>query len=176
MGTLRNHLAQELDIINPELFVPLWVTDFPLFEWDEQIKRYRSMHHPFTAPLTKDIPLLEHQPLKVRAQSYDLVLNGKEIGGGSIRISESHLQLKVLEILGFSKSQANDRFGFLLEALTYGAPPHGGIAWGIDRLAAVLKGKESIKDFIAFPKNNQARDLMMGAPTAWSRDQLQELE
>ncbi|MCY4161967.1 MAG: aspartate--tRNA ligase [Flavobacteriaceae bacterium] len=176
MGTLRNHLAQELDIINPELFVPLWVTDFPLFEWDEQIKRYRSMHHPFTAPLTKDIPLLEHQPLKVRAQSYDLVLNGKEIGGGSIRISESHLQLKVLEILGFSKSQANDRFGFLLEALTYGAPPHGGIAWGIDRLAAVLKGKESIKDFIAFPKNNQARDLMMGAPTAWSQDQLQELE
>ncbi len=171
MGVFRNYLAHQLDIISPKLFMPLWITDFPLFEWDEQLQRYRSMHHPFTAPFTADISLLDQRPLEVRAQSYDLILNGKEIGGGSIRISDSHLQLKILEILGFSPLQAHDRFGFLLEALTYGAPPHGGIAWGIDRLAAVLRGKESIRDFIAFPKNNQARDLMIGAPTEGILDQ-----
>ncbi|MCY4560966.1 MAG: aspartate--tRNA ligase [Flavobacteriaceae bacterium] len=176
LGKLRIEIANHLQLIDPNLFVPLWVTDFPLFEWDDQENKYSPMHHPFTAPMEKDLSYLQNDPLKVRAQSYDLVLNGNEIGGGSVRILDAGLQLKILNLLNFTESDAQDRFGFLLDALKYGAPPHGGIAWGIDRLAAVLKGKESIRDFIAFPKNNRARDLMMGAPSALTAKQLKELQ
>lgn len=175
MGMLRLHLADELGLRRPDQFAPLWVTDFPLLEWDEDSQRYHAMHHPFTAPHADDLELLEQAPEKVRAQAYDLVLNGNEIGGGSIRIHDRALQQKMFSVLGFSEAEAQAQFGFLLDAFRYGAPPHGGMAFGFDRLVALLGGSETIRDYMAFPKNNAGRDLMIDAPAPIDAAQWQEL-
>lgn len=185
MGSLRTHLADQLDLIEKKKFSPLWIVDFPLFQYDHEQNKYHSLHHPFTAPISSEIKRLTNNwnlreegaeyLLSVKAQSYDLVLNGNEIGGGSIRISDHILQKNILFLLGFKDKDAQSQFGFLLDALKYGAPPHGGIAWGIDRLVATLRGENSIRDYIAFPKNNRARDLMMDAPSDISETQIQEL-
>ena len=175
MSELRMHLATELGLRKADEFAPLWVVDFPLLEWDEETERFYAMHHPFTAPKPEDEHLLDSDPGKVRANAYDLVLNGNEIGGGSIRIYNKALQNKMLGMLGFSEEEAKDQFGFLMNAFEYGAPPHGGIAFGFDRLTAILGGKESIRDFIAFPKNNAGRDLMIDSPSNISDEQLKEL-
>ena len=175
MGSLRIELAKRFDLIDHNKMCPLWVTDFPLFEWDEEEKRFFSMHHPFTSPKPEFIDLLESNPGEVIANAYDLVLNGNEIGGGSIRIHDFDTQMKVFELLGMDKEEYTSQFGFLIEALKYGAPPHGGIAFGLDRLAAVLKGKDVIRDFIAFPKNNSGKDLMIDAPSKLTKEQLRDL-
>ena len=175
LSALRMELAERLDLRKPEEFTPLWITDFPLLEWDEETQRFHAMHHPFTAPKPEDISLLEKQPEKVKANAYDLVLNGNEIGGGSIRIHDRQLQEKMFALLGFTKEEAKKQFGFLMEAFQYGAPPHGGIAFGFDRLVALLGGKEIIRDFIAFPKNNSGRDIMIDAPASLDTEQLDEL-
>lgn len=168
-------LAQRLELRNPDEFAPLWVVDFPLLEWDEETQRYYAMHHPFTAPKPEDIELLDTAPAKVRANAYDLVLNGNEIGGGSIRIFDKDLQATMFKHLGFTREEAKEQFGFLMDAFQYGAPPHGGIAFGLDRLVAILGGQETIRDFIAFPKNNSGRDIMIDAPSRISQTQLDEL-
>ena len=175
LGSLRVELASRFNLIDQEKICPLWVTDFPLFEWDEEEKRFFSMHHPFTSPKPEYIDILDKEPEKVIANAYDLVLNGNEIGGGSIRIHDFDTQMKIFELLGMSKEEYTSQFGFLIEALKYGAPPHGGIAFGLDRLAAVLKGKDVIRDFIAFPKNNSGKDLMIDAPSKLTKDQLKDL-
>ena len=175
LGTLRLKLAEDLNMRNPEEFAPLWVVDFPLLEWDEESERYHAMHHPFTAPKLEDIEKIETDPKSVRANAYDLVLNGNEIGGGSIRIHNKDLQKKMFTHLGFTDKEAKEQFGFLMDAFEYGAPPHGGIAFGFDRLCAILGGEESIRDFIAFPKNNSGRDVMIDSPSYISKDQLDEL-
>ena len=175
MGSLRVELAKRFDLIDHNKMCPLWVTDFPLFEWDEEEKRFFSMHHPFTSPKPEFIDLLESNPGEVIANAYDLVLNGNEIGGGSIRIHDFDTQMKVFELLGMDKEEYTSQFGFLIEAIKYGAPPHGGIAFGLDRLAAVLKGKDVIRDFIAFPKNNSGKDLMIDAPSKLTKEQLRDL-
>ena len=175
MGSLRVELAKRFDLIDYNKMCPLWVTDFPLFEWDEEEKRFFSMHHPFTSAKPEFINLLESNPGEVIANAYDLVLNGNEIGGGSIRIHDFDTQMKVFELLGMDKEEYTSQFGFLIEALKYGAPPHGGIAFGLDRLAAVLKGKDVIRDFIAFPKNNSGKDLMIDAPSKLTKEQLRDL-
>ena len=175
LGSLRVELASMFNLIDKEKICPLWVTDFPLFEWDEEEKRFFSMHHPFTSPKPEFIDILDKDPGKVLANAYDLVLNGNEIGGGSIRIHDFDTQMKVFELLGMSKEEYTSQFGFLIEALKYGAPPHGGIAFGLDRLSAVLKGKDVIRDFIAFPKNNSGKDLMIDAPSKLTKDQLKDL-
>ena len=175
LGSLRVELASRFNLIDQEKICPLWVTDFPLFEWDEEEKRFFSMHHPFTSPKPEFIDILDKEPEKVIANAYDLVLNGNEIGGGSIRIHDFDTQMKIFELLGMSKEEYTSQFGFLIEALKYGAPPHGGIAFGLDRLAAVLKGKDVIRDFIAFPKNNSGKDLMIDAPSKLTKDQLKDL-
>lgn len=175
LSALRMELGERLGLRNPNEFAPLWVTDFPLLEWDEDSKRYHAMHHPFTSPKPEDIPLLDTHPEKVRANAYDLVLNGNEIGGGSIRIFHPELQSKMFSLLGFSPEQAEAQFGFLMNAFKYGAPPHGGIAFGFDRLVAILGGQETIRDFIAFPKNNAGRDVMIDAPAPLEQEQLNEL-
>ncbi len=175
LNDLRLHIAEEEGLRDPKVFAPLWVLDFPLLEWDEDTQRWYAMHHPFTAPYPKDLPLLETDPAAVRANAYDLVLNGNEIGGGSIRIHNKELQNKMFKFLGFSDEEAKAQFGFLMDAFEYGAPPHGGIAFGFDRLTAILGGKETIRDFIAFPKNNAGRDLMIDAPAALDKSQLAEL-
>jgi aspartyl-tRNA synthetase len=175
MGSLRVELAKRFNLIDHNKMCPLWVTDFPLFEWDEEEKRFFSMHHPFTSPKPEFIDLLESNPGEVIANAYDLVLNGNEIGGGSIRIHDFDTQMKVFELLGMDKEEYTSQFGFLIEALKYGAPPHGGIAFGLDRLAAVLKGKDVIRDFIAFPKNNSGKDLMIDAPSKLTKEQLRDL-
>ena len=175
LGTLRLHLAEELGLRNPEEFAPLWVLDFPLLKWDEDSERYHAMHHPFTSPKPNDIPLLDTDPAAVRANAYDLVLNGNEIGGGSIRIHDKDLQKLMFKHLGFSDKQAKEQFGFLMDAFEYGAPPHGGIAFGFDRLCAIIGGQESIRDFIAFPKNNAGRDVMIDSPSDIDEEQLKEL-
>jgi len=175
LGTLRLHLAEELGLRNPKEFAPLWVLDFPLLKWDEESERYHAMHHPFTSPKPNDIPLLDTDPAAVRANAYDLVLNGNEIGGGSIRIHDKDLQKLMFKHLGFSDKQAKEQFGFLMDAFEYGAPPHGGIAFGFDRLCAIMGGKESIRDFIAFPKNNAGRDIMIDSPSDIDEEQLKEL-
>ena len=175
MGALRLEMGKQLELTDPDVFAPLWVVDFPLLEWDEESQRYHAMHHPFTAPKPEDVSLLEIQPEKVRANAYDLVLNGSEIGGGSIRIHDSELQKRMFDILGFSEAEAKKQFGFLMKAFQYGAPPHGGIAFGLDRLVALLGGQETIRDFIAFPKNNNGRDVMIDAPATVSSEQLEEL-
>ena len=175
LGSLRVELASRFNLIDQEKICPLWVTDFPLFEWDEEEKRFFSMHHPFTSPKPEFIDILDKDPGKVLANAYDLVLNGNEIGGGSIRIHDFDTQMNVFELLGMSKEEYTSQFGFLIEALKYGAPPHGGIAFGLDRLSAVLKGKDVIRDFIAFPKNNSGKDLMIDAPSKLTKDQLKDL-
>ena len=172
LGALRIHVAEKLGLRDKNKFKALWVTDFPMFEWDEESKRYHAMHHPFTSPVDNTI---EKDPGTTLANAYDLVINGNEIGGGSIRIHDQKLQEEVFSILGFSKKEAFDQFGFLLNAFNYGAPPHGGIAFGLDRLAAVMKGEESIRDYIAFPKNNSGRDVMIDSPSVIDKSQLDDL-
>ena len=175
LSALRMELGERLGLRKPDTFAPLWVTDFPLLEWDEDTQRYHAMHHPFTAPKPEDIALLDTKPKKVKANAYDLVLNGNEIGGGSIRIHDRQLQEKMFDLLGFTKAEAESQFGFLMNAFQYGAPPHGGIALGLDRLVALLGGQESIRDFIAFPKNNAGRDVMIDAPAPIDATQWEEL-
>ena len=175
LSALRMELGNRLGLRKGDEFAPLWVVDFPLLEWDEESGRYHAMHHPFTSPKPEDIPLLETSPEKVRANAYDLVLNGNEIGGGSIRIYDKDLQSKMFALLGFSPEEAEAQFGFLMNAFRYGAPPHGGLAFGFDRLVAILDGNEVIRDYIAFPKNNSGRDVMIDAPSQISQDQLDEL-
>ena len=175
LSALRMELAEKLGLRNPEEFSPLWVTDFPLLEWDEESNRYHAMHHPFTAPKPEQLNLLKTDPGSVKANAYDLVLNGNEIGGGSIRIHDQLLQSQMFDLLGFSKEEAQAQFGFLMNAFQFGAPPHGGIAFGLDRLVAILGGEETIRDFIAFPKNNSGRDIMIDAPAALDAGQLKEL-
>ena len=175
LGVLRLKLAEDLGLRKPDEFAPLWVVDFPLLEWDDESNRYHAMHHPFTAPKTEDFAKIETDPKSVRANAYDLVLNGNEIGGGSIRIHDKDLQKIMLHHLGFSDSEAREQFGFLMDAFEYGAPPHGGIAFGFDRLCAILGGEESIRDFIAFPKNNSGRDIMIDSPSKIDKEQLDEL-
>lgn len=175
LGELRLEMGKRLGLKDPNRFSCLWIVDFPLLEWDEGAKRYFAMHHPFTSPLKEDIPLLESAPEKVRANAYDMVINGVEIGGGSIRIFDRHLQEKMFQILGFSQEEANNQFGFLLDAFGYGAPPHGGVAFGFDRWCALFGGSESIRDYIAFPKNNAARDVMIDSPSPVDHQQLTEL-
>ena len=157
------------------LFRSLWVIDFPLLEWDEETGRYHAMHHPFTSPKPEDVHLLETDPGKARANAYDMVLNGNEIGGGSVRIFNKELQSKMFDLLGFSKEEAEAQFGFLMNAFKFGAPPHAGLAFGFDRLVAILDGNEVIRDYIAFPKNNSGRDVMIDAPSSIHDEQLNEL-
>ena len=175
LSALRMELATRLGLRNPEVFAPLWVVDFPLLEWDEESARYHAMHHPFTSPKPEDMELIETEPGKVRANAYDMVLNGNEIGGGSIRIHDKDLQSRMFSLLGFTPEQAQDQFGFLMNAFQFGAPPHGGLAFGLDRLVAILGGQETIRDFIAFPKNNSGRDVMIDAPSSIDESQLNEL-
>ncbi len=175
LGNLRLHLAKKLNLIQPGAFAFSWITEFPLFEYSDTEKRYVSTHHPFTSPVPADIPLLKKDPGKVRARAYDLVLNGSEIGGGSIRIHQNRVQQMIFETLGLSKKEARNKFGFLLDALEYGTPPHGGIAFGLDRLIMLMTGAESIRDVIAFPKTQKAADLMTDAPSPVSIEQLMEL-
>jgi aspartyl-tRNA synthetase len=175
LSALRMELAERLGLRNPKEFAPLWVVDFPLLEWDEDTNRFHAMHHPFTSPKPEDIELLKTEPAKVRANAYDMVLNGNEIGGGSIRIHDKATQEMMFDYLGFTKEEAQEQFGFLMNAFTYGAPPHGGLAFGLDRLVAILGGQETIRDFIAFPKNNSGRDVMIDAPANIDAAQLKEL-
>ncbi|GEC72808.1 aspartyl-tRNA synthetase [Flavobacterium flevense] len=175
LSALRMELATRLGLRNPAVFAPLWVVDFPLLEFDEESGRYHAMHHPFTSPKPEDIALLETEPGKVRANAYDMVLNGNEIGGGSIRIHDKATQQLMFKYLGFSEEEAKAQFGFLMDAFQFGAPPHGGLAFGLDRLVAILGGQETIRDFIAFPKNNSGRDVMIDAPAAIDTAQLKEL-
>ena len=175
IGTLRIHIADELGLRDPKVFAPLWVIDFPLLEWDNETKRFHAMHHPFTSPKKEDMKNLDSDPASVRANAYDLVLNGNEIGGGSIRIHDKKTQEVMFKHLGFTEKEAKEQFGFLMDAFEYGAPPHGGVAFGFDRLCAILGGEESIRDFIAFPKNNSGRDVMIDSPSKIDEQQLQEL-
>ena len=172
---LRLEVAQQLGLRDPQKFAPLWVVDFPLFEWDDETQRYYAVHHPFTSPKLEDVQYLDSDPGRVRANAYDFVCNGTEIGGGSIRIHDSKLQEKMFELLGFTPEEAQKRFGFLMNAFKYGAPPHGGLAFGFDRLCSLFGGSESIRDYIAFPKNNAGRDVMLDAPSAIDPAQLDEL-
>lgn len=175
ISELRLEMGNRLGLRNPEVFAPLWVVDFPLLDWDEETGRYHAMHHPFTSPKHEDVDLLNSNPVVVRANAYDLVINGVELGGGSIRIHDKALQAKMFEVLGFSAEEAASQFGFLMNAFEYGAPPHGGIAFGFDRLCSMFGGVESIRDFIAFPKNNAGRDVMIDSPSPIDDGQLKEL-
>ena len=175
LGALRVHVADNLGLKNPEEFKPLWVVDFPLLEWDEETGAFHAMHHPFTSPKPEQIDLIDSDPAAVRADAYDLVLNGNEIGGGSIRIHDKKIQQRMFDCLGFTKEEAEKQFGFLMNAFEYGAPPHGGIAFGLDRLVAIMGGNEIIRDFIAFPKNNSGRDVMIDSPSTVSDEQLKEI-
>lgn len=175
LGNLRNELAKRLELISDEDYEILWITDFPLFEYDEEESRYVAKHHPFTHPVEEDIPMLESEPYKVRAKAYDLVINGDEMGGGSIRINNSELQSRMFSALGFSKEEAQSKFGFLLDAFKYGTPPHGGIAFGLDRLVMLFSGSSNIRDVIAFPKTQSATCLMTDAPTKATAKQLEEV-
>ena len=175
LSALRMELATRLGLRIPTMFAPLWVVDFPLLEFDEESGRYHAMHHPFTSPKPEDLHLLETNPGAVRANAYDMVLNGNEIGGGSIRIHDKATQQLMFKYLGFSDAEAKEQFGFLMDAFQFGAPPHGGLAFGLDRLVAILGGQETIRDFIAFPKNNSGRDVMIDAPSVIDQNQLNEL-
>ncbi|WP_282629476.1 aspartate--tRNA ligase [Empedobacter sedimenti] len=175
LSALRMEIAERLGLRNPEVFAPLWVVDFPLLEWDEESERYHAMHHPFTSPKPEDMELIATNPGEVRANAYDLVLNGNEIGGGSIRIFDKDIQARMFELLGFTQEQAEAQFGFLMNAFKYGAPPHGGLAFGFDRFVSILDGSETIRDYIAFPKNNSGRDVMIDAPSAIADEQMVEL-
>ena len=172
---LRLYVAEQLGLRDPKKFAPLWVVDFPMFEWDDETQRYYAMHHPFTSPKPEDVEFLESDPGRVRANAYDFVCNGTEIGGGSIRIHDAHLQALIFKILGFTPEKAQEQFGFLMNAFKFGAPPHGGLAFGFDRLCSLFGGSESIRDFIAFPKNNAGRDVMLDAPSLIDQSQLDEL-
>lgn len=178
LNVLRLEMGNQLGLRNPENYKPLWVVDFPLLEWDEETQRYYAMHHPFTAPKPEDEYLLEDETQwgKIRANAYDIVLNGVEVGGGSIRIHDSNLQGKMFRTLGFTEEKAKEQFGFLMNAFEYGAPPHAGLAFGFDRLCALFGGQDSIRDFIAFPKNNMGRDMMAESPSPISEEQLEELQ
>ena len=175
LGELRLHVAQQLGLRNKDKFAALWVVDFPLLEWDEETKRWHAMHHPFTSPKHEDLPLLDSDPGRVRANAYDMVVNGTEVGGGSIRIHDRETQQLMFNHLGFTEAEARKQFGFLMEAFEFGAPPHGGIAFGFDRLCSLFGGADSIRDFIAFPKNNAGRDTMIDTPSTISEEQLKEL-
>lgn len=175
LSELRLEMGKSLGLRNSEQFRPLWVVDFPLLEWDDETQRYYAMHHPFTSPKSEDLHMLESDPGKVRAKAYDLVINGVEIGGGSIRIHDAEIQKRMFRLLGFTDEEARSQFGFLMDAFGYGAPPHGGIAFGFDRWVALLQGSETIRDFIAFPKNNAGRDVMIDSPSAISKEQLDDL-
>lgn len=172
---LRLEMGSQLDLRNKDTFSCLWVVDFPLVEWDEETQRFYAMHHPFTSPKPEDIPLLTTNPGQVRANAYDMVINGVEVGGGSIRIHDSKVQAEMFKLLGFTPEKAQDQFGFLMNAFKYGAPPHGGIAYGLDRLVSLFAGLDSIRDCIAFPKNNAGRDVMIDAPSLIDQEQLDEL-
>jgi len=176
LSELRLEMGNRLGLRNRDTYKPIWVIDFPLLEWDDESKRFYAMHHPFTSPVPEDLPLMETDPGKVRANAYDLVINGVEIGGGSIRIHDAEVQSLMFKVLGFSESEANEQFGFLLNAFKFGAPPHGGIAFGFDRWVAMFGGQDSIRDFIAFPKNNSGRDVMLDTPSTISSKQLDELQ
>ena len=176
LSELRLEMGNQLGLRNPSIFKPLWVTDFPLFEWDKETKRFYAMHHPFTSPKFEDLGLMETDPGAVRANAYDMVINGVEIGGGSIRIHNKGIQKRMFELLGFTEEDAQNQFGFLMNAFEYGAPPHGGIALGFDRLVALFGGSDSIRDYIAFPKNNAGRDVMIDSPSKISDEQLDELK
>jgi aspartyl-tRNA synthetase len=176
LSELRLEMGSRLGLRDNNKFVPLWVVDFPLLEWDDEEKRYFAMHHPFTSPIPEDVPLFKTEPGKIRANAYDLVINGVEIGGGSIRIFDRELQQTMFDALGFTKEEAEKQFGFLMNAFKYGAPPHGGIAFGFDRLCSLFGGSESIRDYIAFPKNNAGRDVMIDSPSPISDKQLDELQ
>ena len=175
LNELRLHLGTELGLRDPKVFKPLWVLDFPLLEWDDESERYHAMHHPFTSPKPEDFALIDTEPGKVRANAYDLAMNGVELGGGSIRIHDKALQSRMFDLLGFTKDEAEAQFGFLMNAFEYGAPPHGGLAFGLDRLVATMGGSESIRDYIAFPKNNSGRDTMIDAPAPIDAAQRKEL-
>jgi aspartyl-tRNA synthetase len=175
MSELRLKMGDELGLRDKSVYKPLWVLDFPLLEWDEETARYHAMHHPFTSPKKEDMELLDKDPGKVRANAYDLVINGVEIGGGSIRIHDRETQQMMFRHLGFTEEEAQSQFGFLMEAFEFGAPPHGGIAFGFDRLCAIFGGTDSIRDYIAFPKNNAGRDVMINSPSSISDEQLVEL-
>jgi len=176
LSELRLHLGSELGLRNPNVFAPLWVVDFPLLEWNEETQRFHAMHHPFTSPKKEDVHLFETDPGKIRANAYDLVINGVEIGGGSIRIHNSDLQQTMFDTLGFTKEEAQNQFGFLMNAFKFGAPPHGGCAFGFDRWVALFAGSDSIRDVIAFPKNNAGRDVMIDTPSVIDNKQLTELK
>jgi aspartyl-tRNA synthetase len=175
LNELRLFLGDRLGLRDKNKFSALWVIDFPLLEWDDETKRYHAMHHPFTSPKPEDIPLLDTDPGKVRANAYDMVINGTEVGGGSIRIHDRSTQQMMFTKLGFTDEEAKKQFGFLMEAFEFGAPPHGGIAFGFDRLCSIFGGADSIRDFIAFPKNNAGRDVMIDSPSTISAEQLKEL-
>jgi len=175
LGELRLEMGNRMELRNPQEFAPLWVVDFPLLEWDEETQRFYAKHHPFTSPKPEDIPLLDSDAGSVRANAYDMVINGVEVGGGSIRIFNRELQQKMFSVLGFTDEEAEHQFGFLLNAFRYGAPPHGGIAFGFDRLCSLFGGSDSIRDYIAFPKNNSGRDVMIDSPAAIKQEQLDEL-
>jgi aspartyl-tRNA synthetase len=175
LGELRLEMGNLLELRNKDTFACLWVVDFPLLEWDDETQRYYAMHHPFTSPKPEDVPFLEENPGEVRANAYDMVINGVEVGGGSIRIHDSKLQNRMFKLLGFTDEQAQAQFGFLMNAFKYGAPPHGGIAFGLDRLVSLFTALESIRDCIAFPKNNSGRDVMLDAPSVLDESQLKEL-
>jgi aspartyl-tRNA synthetase len=175
LGELRLEMGNRLGLRRPDTFSCLWVVDFPLLEWDEEARRFFAMHHPFTSPLAEDLALLDTEPGSVRANAYDMVINGVEIGGGSIRIFDRQLQEKMFHVLGFTPEEATSQFGFLLDAFQYGAPPHGGVAFGFDRWCALFGGSDSIRDYIAFPKNNAARDVMINSPSAIDNQQLTDL-
>jgi aspartyl-tRNA synthetase len=175
LSELRLEMGNQLGLRDKNAFACLWVTDFPLFEWSEEDGRYYAMHHPFTSPKPEDIHLLDSDPGAVRANAYDMVINGVEVGGGSIRIHDSALQNRMFRLLGFSEEQAQAQFGFLMNAFRYGAPPHGGLAYGLDRWVSLFAGLDSIRDCIAFPKNNSGRDVMIDAPSCIAQAQLDEL-
>jgi len=175
LGSIRKYLGKKMDLINNEEISALWVTDFPLFEYNEEENRYQSMHHPFTSPNEEGWKYLESDPAKVKSRAYDVVINGQEIGGGSIRIHSREKQKRIFSALNISDEEANRKFGFLLNAFEYGAPPHGGIAFGFDRLVAILAGEETIREVIAFPKTTTAQSLMIGSPDIIDEKQLKEL-
>ena len=176
LNVLRLEMGNRLGLRDPKNYKPLWVIDFPLLEWDEETARFHARHHPFTSPKVEDVSLMDNDPGNVRANAYDLVINGSEIGGGSIRIHDRGLQERMFELLGFTDEEARAQFGFLMDAFEYGAPPHGGLAFGFDRLVAIMGGQDVIRDFIAFPKNNSGRDVMLDAPSPIHQEQLDELK
>ena len=175
LGNLRNHIADEMGMIPEDVIAPLWIVEFPLFEYDEEEGRYVAMHHPFTSPMDEDLDKLESDPGACRAKAYDIVINGDEMGGGSIRIHDSDIQSRMFNALGFTKEETEEKFGFLIEAFRYGAPPHGGLAYGLDRLIMLLTGEKNMRHVIAFPKTQSASDLLTGAPVSLSEKQLEEV-